>query len=77
MGGTWGFYECPNLTEVEIPHTVTLIRLPEMIEGCTNLTTIIFTGTEEQWNAIDKDPFSQGYTIPSTVTINFNCTPSE
>lgn len=76
-GGTWGFYECPNLTEVEIPHTVTLIRLPEMIEGCPNLTTINFTGTEEQWNAIDKDPFSQGYTIPSTVTINFNCTPSE
>lgn len=48
--------------------------MQNLFDGAPNLTTINFTGTEEQWNDIVSA--SGSVAIPSTVTVNVNCTPS-
>lgn len=48
------FYNCTSLKTVTIPVSVTCID-DDAFDGCTSLTDIYFTGTEEEWNAIRKN----------------------
>ncbi len=48
------FYKHTGLTSVTIPDSVTSIGR-EAFSGCTNLETIVYLGTEEEWNAVTKD----------------------
>ena len=59
--------ETQSLKSITIPDSVTLITR-RAFEVCINLTTINFTGTEEQWNAIEKSEAS----IPENITVNYN-----
>lgn len=47
------FANCTNLTSVTIPESVTSIG-DGAFYNCSRLKTINYTGTEEQWNAINK-----------------------
>lgn len=42
-----------KVTDITIPQTVTVIG-SEAFFGCTNLSTITYSGTKEQWTAIEK-----------------------
>ena len=45
-------YENDKITKIVIPASVVEIGLAQFY-GCDNLETVIYCGTEEQWNAID------------------------
>lgn len=62
----------PTTTKIVIPDGTTSIGQNEFY-GCTNLITIYFTGTEEQWNAIT---FGDGWNenCPSNMQIIYNYT---
>lgn len=47
------FADCEELTTVEIPGSVKRIGVAAF-RNCTALTSIVFDGTEEEWNAISK-----------------------
>ena len=47
------FAGCDKLTTVEIPASVTRIGIAAF-RNCKALTSIVFDGTEEEWNAISK-----------------------
>ena len=51
--GMEAFSGCKGLTSITIPNGVTSIG-NRAFYGCSKLETIIFKGTEEQWNAIAK-----------------------
>ena len=70
--GYAAFIGCSSLTSITIPDSVTSIGY-EAFCGCYRLTDIYFTGTEEEWNAIDKSQAD----ISSSATIHFNYVPSE
>lgn len=68
------FGNCTSLTSVSIPSSVTKIRW-DTFEGCTGLKDIYYSGTEEQWNAIDKDgskDLMTGNTIYTIPTVHFS-----
>ena len=65
--GSGAFAGCSDLTSITIPSSVTSIFSP--FGGCRNLTTINYTGTQEQWNAIEG---LDDANIPSGATINYN-----
>jgi len=66
--GTGAFGECFNLTSVTIGNGVTSIG-DWVFNGCFNLPEIYYSGTETQWNAIEKGSnYSSFY-----PTIYFNC----
>ena len=66
------FQNCSDLTSVTIPDSVTSIG-NYAFYGCTRLKTINYTGTEEQWNAINKiSSWRSG--CPSDMVINYNYT---
>ena len=69
--GDYAFCGCTSLKSIEIPNSVTSIRTEAFCE-CTKLHTINFFGTEEQWNAINKDNYWNDE-CPSDMVINFNC----
>ena len=50
--GSSAFDGCTSLASVTISASVTSIG-DYAFRGCKNLTTINYTGTEEQWNAIE------------------------
>lgn len=64
----FGYYE--NLTSITIPESVTKINEGAFI-GCKKLKTINYTGTEEQWDAINKC-YHWNEFIPSDCQIVFN-----
>ena len=63
------FSGCSGLTSVEIPNSVTSIG-GSSFRGCSALTDIYFSGTKEQWDAIEKS--NSG--LSSDVTIHYEST---
>ena len=61
------FYQCTNIEEITIPSSVTTIG-NYVFFGCDNLTSIYFSGTEEQWENIDRSMAQ----IPSSTVVCFN-----
>ena len=51
--GNDAFSGCRNLTSIKIPDNITSIG-ERAFQMCTSLEKIIFEGTEEQWNAVQK-----------------------
>jgi hypothetical protein len=64
--GSSVFDDCTGLTSVTIPDSVTSIGY-FLFSDCSSLTDIYYTGTEQQWAAIDNHT-----SIPSGVTIHYN-----
>ena len=54
--GSSAFYYCSSLTSITIPESVTGID-NYAFYYCSKLKTINYTGTEEQWEAINKDSY--------------------
>lgn len=49
----WAFSDCENLTNISIPSSIISIGGYAFYK-CTNLKNIIFNGTKEQWDNIEK-----------------------
>jgi hypothetical protein len=62
--GYWAFKECSALPSITIPNSVTSIGSQAFWE-CSGLTTIIYDGTQAQWNAIAKGD-AWNYHVPAT-----------
>ena len=62
-----GVFEGCNLTSITIPDSVTRIE-NWAFSSCQNLTTINYTGTQAEWNAIEG---IEDVNIPEGCTINF------
>ena len=65
-----------NLSSYPYLQTITILESVTSIngwafDGCSKLKTINYTGTEEQWNAIDKES-SWNDGCPSDMVINYN-----
>ena len=74
--GYCAFYECRNLTRAVIPNSVTSIG-GSAFSGCNNLGTVVYCGTQEQWNAVQKDTnslFSYGTVLKYHSYTNSVCT---
>lgn len=69
--GNSAFKNCVGLTEIVIPNTVQRIY-DHAFEACPSLKNIYFTGTQEEWENIEKTIYSD---IPDTATIHFNYVP--
>ncbi len=69
IGGS-AFANCVNLSRLTIPSSVTKIEYG-IIGSCKNLKTINYTGSQEQWNAIDKDE-NWDYNCQTDLVINYN-----
>ena len=50
----WTFYDCTNLTHVELPANLKKIE-NSILSGCSSLEEIDFAGTVEQWREIEVD----------------------
>ena len=59
--GRSAFENCTSLTSITIPDSVTNIA-ERAFDNCTSLKNINFTGTKEQWNAINKGSNWNSYT---------------
>lgn len=66
------FVNCANLESIVIPKSVTSIG-EGVFMACDSLSDIYFTGTEEEWNAIDIA--SYGNESLENATIHFNYIP--
>ncbi|MDR2202404.1 MAG: leucine-rich repeat domain-containing protein, partial [Clostridiales bacterium] len=51
--GTYAFYGCTALTSITLPDGLTTIGY-YVFENCTSLEEIVFLGTQEEWDAIEK-----------------------
>ncbi|WP_295214535.1 leucine-rich repeat protein [Ruminococcus sp.] len=68
------FGSCTSLTEVIIPDSVIGIGW-SAFGNCTSLTDVYYSGTEEEWNAIEL--FTSGNDYLLNATIHFNSTSFE
>ncbi len=64
--GNPAYRRCGSLMSITLPDSVTSIGRYAFAD-CTSLTTITFTGTMEQWNAIEKGESWNSYTGNYTV----------
>ena len=64
------FDGCTSLTNVIVPNTITEIGTGAF-RGCTNLTDVYYSGSEEQWNAINIKNYNDPLT---SATIHCNST---
>ena len=64
----YAFFNCIRFTSVTIPDSVTTIG-HNAFSRCHNLTSITFSGTIEQWNAIEKGDYWNGSSTPATEVI--------
>ena len=69
IGGN-AFAGCSGLRSITISEGITSIGSYAFYE-CSNLTSINYTGTEEQWNAINKGN-NWKYGCPPDMVINYN-----
>ncbi len=69
----YAFYYCSSLTSVVIPDSVTSIG-DYAFFGCSSLTDVYYTGTEEEWGAIN---IGSGNSYLTDATIHFNYVPEE
>ena len=57
--GNGAFYNCTSLTHCGLPHSYQYWSggaiKADVFYGCSSLTTIIYNGTESEWNAISKN----------------------
>lgn len=60
----WSFAGCKSLTSINIPNSVTEIQ-NNTFYNCSSLETIIYDGTQEQWNRINISETA----YPSTVKV--------
>ncbi|MBQ8212842.1 MAG: leucine-rich repeat domain-containing protein [Clostridia bacterium] len=58
--GRNAFYNCENLITVSIPNSVTSIG-ESAFSNCKKLKTIVFCGTNQQWNTIKKGDYWIAY----------------
>ncbi len=65
---TESFMNCTALEEITIPRSVTSISV-DAFKGCSSLSTVNYTGTQEQWNNIS---ISSGNTALTDLEINCN-----
>ena len=70
IGGA-AFWGCTSLSSVTIPDSVTFIGNGAFY-CCTSLTTINYRGTEEEWNAINKEDYWDYYIGNYTMVYNYN-----
>ena len=66
------FYGCTSLESIIIPNSVTSIG-NGALQGCTSLANIYYTGTEEQWNAIEKG-IDWNSNVSGGMVIHYNST---
>ena len=66
--GGGAFYGCTGLADIEIPSSVTSIGDGAFLD-CQSLTDVYYTGTEEQWNAIN---IAWGNEALLNATIHYN-----
>ncbi|MBR0231737.1 MAG: leucine-rich repeat protein [Clostridia bacterium] len=64
------FRGCTSLTNVIIPAGVKSIEM-DSFDGCIRLTTVYYTGTEEQWNAISVEDGNAPLTN-AAIVYNYN-----
>ena len=66
--GAFGY--CRNLSEVELPASLTAIQ-SYVFGGCSDLKTVSYDGSLEQWNHITANNDVLGYSCPSLVTDDY------
>lgn len=64
--GAWAFKGCEKLESITIGKKVVTLGV-EMLDGCSSLKQIIFNGTTEEWNAVDKHSDWKGNCLVNTV----------
>ena len=66
--GAFGY--CRNLSEVELPASLKTIQ-SYVFGGCSDLKTVSYDGSLEQWNHITANNDVLGYSCPSLVTDDY------
>ena len=69
----YAFYCCSSLASVTIPEGITNIA-GYAFYNCSNLWHVLYTGTEEQWNAITIGSYNSAL---NAATRHYNCTGDE
>lgn len=59
--GAWSFRDCTYLDSFHMPRSVTFIGA-QAFAGCRSLNRIVFEGTVDEWNAIEKE---EGWNLDS------------
>ena len=76
--GSQAFWCCSDMQYVTIPASVTDMGM-KVFDSCGSLTDLYYTGSEEQWNALRSNYFSQysyGW-VNMSVNVHFNATAPE
>ena len=68
--GDYAFYDCESLTSITIPNSVTSIDY-YAFSDCSSLETVYYTGTEEEWAAIDIHSFGNDYLTNANIVYNY------